>query len=111
MEDFCLWSATTLGVVLHVPQLVKTYRSKQTAAFHKGTIVLRFLANVFFAVFAHLTQLWVLFAASAFNATCELLLLLACFMYAGAPERATTTASEKVYITSEDRGAEGHPPT
>lgn len=89
MTDILLLLATAVALCLYLPQLLHTYRSRDVSSFHKGTILLRVVANLLYAWYAALESVYILLGTSIMIMTFEAVLLVMCLAYAS---RITTTA-------------------
>ena len=69
--DAILVAATVVALGLHLPQLLQTYRTRDVASFHHGTIVLRIVANLLYAAYSLLVEVWILFGTSVMIAAFE----------------------------------------
>ena len=74
--DAILLAATVVALFLHLPQLAQTYQTKNVTSFHKGTIILRIVANVLYALYSILEEIWILFATSTMIVVFESILLI-----------------------------------
>lgn len=79
--DAILVAATVVALALHLPQIMHTYQTRDVSSFHTGTILLRIVANLLYAAYSLLAQVWILFGASMMIAGFEALLLSMCLAW------------------------------
>lgn len=79
--DAILLAATAVAIALHLPQLLQTYRTRDVSSFHRGTILLRIVANLLYAAYSLLVEVWILFGTSMMIAAFELALLSMCVVF------------------------------
>jgi len=73
--------ATVLNIMFNVPQLIRTYKTKNVVALSKKTIVLRILCSSCWAVYSALLQEWLFFSTCILNILSEIFLLVAKIKY------------------------------
>ena len=68
---------TVTNVLFNVPQLVRTYKTKNVVALSKKTIVLRIVCSACWACYSALKHEWLFFATCVINVFSEVLLFVA----------------------------------
>ena len=79
--DAILVAATVVALALHLPQLLQTYRTRDVSSFHAGTILLRIVANLLYAAYSLLVEVWIHFGTSVMIAGFETALFSMCLAW------------------------------
>ena len=76
VSDVALLIALVCGLLLNLPQLWQTYKTREVASFSTTTIVLRVMVSVCWIVYAGLQNVPLILASSGVNFVSEATLLL-----------------------------------
>ena len=68
---------TATNVLFNVPQLIRTYKTKNVVALSKKTIILRIVCSLCWAVYSLLLAEWLFLTTCVVNICSEVLLLVA----------------------------------
>ena len=75
VSDALLLCATLLIMVLYIPQIAKTARTKNVAAFSMKTVVMRALSNMFVIAYGALQGLPVIIASASVVVIAEMVMI------------------------------------
>ena len=78
--------ALVSSALINIPQLYKTWRTRDVASFSVYTMVLRVVNNIGWIVYSTLIQEWVILAMSILNASSEITLLVMKYAWSVARE-------------------------